>query len=180
MPAGTVSVDDNGVVTGSGDAKTLYDTIEAAEIAVSPLPNPAVKPPDFEGTALAWLQAVKPLMVRIKRAWARQALAIATVLHRDRKLRAVNATGPITSADEFVSVTARAGAIVLTIDAGIPVGKELVVVDASGEGVAKPITVAGGGGELIDGAANIIIGAAYGGIHLTKTVSGGWVASSKQ
>jgi hypothetical protein len=77
--AGTVTVDDDGNVTGSGQALALYNAIASEEQAESPLPDPASPPDDWEGTKEAWRKLVEPIAVKLQRAWARQARAFASI-----------------------------------------------------------------------------------------------------
>lgn len=77
--AGTVSVDALGNVTGSGQALALYTAIATEEQAETPLPDPSSPPDDWEGTQQAWANLVGPIAVKIKKSWARQARAIATI-----------------------------------------------------------------------------------------------------
>lgn len=80
MPVGTVSVDDNAVVTGTGAARELYDFIEAEQTAANPLPNPNVPDADFDGTPAQWKDLIAPLIAKMKRSWVREALAHARAL----------------------------------------------------------------------------------------------------
>lgn len=77
--AGTVTVDSNGNVTGSGQALALYNAIAAEEQAENPLPDPATPPSDWDGTASSWSKAATDVGVRAKKGWARQARACATI-----------------------------------------------------------------------------------------------------
>lgn len=74
--AGTVSVDDSENVTGSGQALALFNDIYAEETADNPLPS-LIPDDDWDGTPAAWVAFVKPIRVKMLKAWARQARALA-------------------------------------------------------------------------------------------------------
>lgn len=92
--AGTVTVDSSGNVTGSGQALALYNAISNEEQADNPLPNPAVMPPGWDGTLASWVSVSTDIMVKIKRSWARQARAIASIATYVKQNAAINVTIP--------------------------------------------------------------------------------------
>jgi len=77
--AGTVTVDSNGNVTGSGQALALYNAISSEEQADNPLPDPDSPPSDWDGTASAWAKAARETAIKTKKGWARQARACASI-----------------------------------------------------------------------------------------------------
>lgn len=97
MSIGSVTIDDNGNASGSGTALDLYNEILALETAASPLPDPNTPDSDWDGTAAAWKAEILPLVVKIKRAWARQATEHATILGTGEGL-SLNAPASTTSA----------------------------------------------------------------------------------
>jgi hypothetical protein len=78
--SGTVAVDDDGNVTGGGIALALYTAIEAQQTAARPLPDPNVPDDDWDDGAASWRAAMLDIVVKTRRAWAREALAHASVL----------------------------------------------------------------------------------------------------
>lgn len=77
--AGTVTVDSNGNVTGSGQALALYNAISSEEQADNPLPDPTTPPAGWEGTLASWAKTATDVSIKIKKSWARQARACASI-----------------------------------------------------------------------------------------------------
>jgi hypothetical protein len=75
MPVGTVAVDDNAVVTGSGASLELFNFIQTEQTAANPLPDPNNPDADWDGTAEEWRMLMLEHTVKVRRAWAREAIA---------------------------------------------------------------------------------------------------------
>lgn len=76
-----VVINDAGAVSaGSGVPLSLYNSIVTYETAANPLADPNVPDADWDDTPEAWTQLVLPLVVKTKRAWAREANRHAAVL----------------------------------------------------------------------------------------------------
>lgn len=80
LPIGSVTVADDGTVTGSGATKLVFDEIAAVEMAANPLPDPDKPDDDWDGSAKAWRDTVRPMVVKILRSWAREAFAHAKAI----------------------------------------------------------------------------------------------------
>lgn len=171
MIVGTVAVDDNGVVTGSGAARRLYDAILAAEGAS--LPNPDAPDDDWEDTAAAWKAAMTPFVVKSKKAYARTALEHATALARSTPTN-VSASTVLGLNNELVVVGTRAAAVSLTLPAAAEVGDEVQVVDGSGQAASFAISFVAPSGQTVVGAA---ITNAYGRRAALKVSATAWVVS---
>lgn len=148
--SGSVSIDDNGNATGSGDALALYNSILAVETAANPLADPNAPDADWDDTQAAWSALVTPINVRIKRAWAREAQAHADVLSGGNVLQSLAVTGDVLIGSSVVVAPTRAGSIVLTLPASAPVGHSVDIVEVSGA-VVFTVTIAPPGGESLAG-----------------------------
>ncbi len=180
MGAGTVSVDDAGVVTGTGDSLALYDSIAALAVAANPLPDPDHKDDDFDGTQAEWHATMLDIVVRIKRGWAREAQGHAAILGRRGGLshRPVTTTGPILVDDEYVACGVKVAGITLTLPlaaAGVPLGKGIIVADAAGEAGTRSISVIAGAGETINHSAlAFVLNTNDIQVHLYKSTATNW------
>ncbi len=179
MSIGTVTVGDDGAVTGSGDCLALYDSISAFAVAANPLPDPDHPDHDWDGPAEEWRVTMLDIVIKIKRGWAREASAHAAILGRRGGLshRAVTTTGPILAADEYVACGVKAAGITLTLPVaadGVPLGKGIIVADAAGEAAAKHITVAPGGGETINHGGSFVLDSDNLQVHLYKSTATNW------
>jgi hypothetical protein len=76
-----VVIDDSGNVSaGSGVPLALFNSILAYQTADNPLPDPATPDADWDAPAADWAEAMTEVVVKIKRAWAREANAHGAVL----------------------------------------------------------------------------------------------------
>lgn len=150
--SGTVSVDDAGAVTGTGDALALYNQIETIQVADNPLPDPTTPDDDWDQGAEAWSRMILPMVVKMKRAWAREALAHANIFRGDgpRIVESLAATADIGLTSEIVVSPTRAAPTTLTLPASAPVGHLVEVIEV-GNDAAHALTVAAPGGESLAG-----------------------------
>ncbi len=180
MSIGTVSVGDDAAVTGSGDCLALYNSISSIAVAAHPLPNPDHKDDDFDGTAAEWHATMLDIVVKIKRGWAREATAHATILGRrgGQSHRAVTTTGPILPTDEYVACGVKLAGITLTLPVaadGVALGKGIIVADAAGEAGTRSISVISGAGETINHSASaFVLNTNDIQVHLFKSTATNW------
>lgn len=80
MPVGTITIDDTGAASGTGAARELYELIAEVQQAYKPLTDPEEPDADFDGSKAEWKAAMLPFVVRVKRAWAREAIAHARAM----------------------------------------------------------------------------------------------------
>lgn len=155
MITGTVSVDDAGAATGSGMALALYNAIVSIQVAANPLPDPSNPPLDWDDTAEDWRKTTLGIVVKTKRAWAREAQQHANVLGV-RTLRELTGNGPhaLTLDDDLIAVGTRsAGPVVLNLPAGAPIGWQVEIFDVAAQGAAFNVAPVQPGGENIVGIA---------------------------
>ena len=68
MVVGSVSVDDDGNVVGTGVALAIFNRMLITHAA--DIPDPSTPPPDWTGTPESWAATVKPMVVGIKKSYA--------------------------------------------------------------------------------------------------------------
>lgn len=150
MTPGTITIDDNtGAESGSGLALALYNAISAIEQAANPFPDPATPDADWEDTVAAWTQLVQPMIVKVKKSWAREAQRHANVLGQP-VVQSMTATGDISLDTDLVVCPARGAATVLTLPAGATIGHTVDVYETSNS-VVNALSVAAPGGEAVAG-----------------------------
>jgi hypothetical protein len=175
--SGTVSVDDAGAVTGTGDSLALYNSIAALAVAANPLPDPDHPDHDWEGTAVEWHAEMLNIVVKIKRGWAREAQGHAAVLRGRGGIRSVTASTAVDPGDDYIAVGTRSDVVALTIPAGLPVGHEVEAADDSGQAALYLIALGPAGGETVGAVTEVHITANYGHVRLVKTSASNWTVS---
>ena len=80
LPLGSVTIADDGTVTGTGATRLIFDEIAAAQTAANPLPDPDKPDADWDESAAKWKATILPMVVKMKRSWAREAAAHAKAI----------------------------------------------------------------------------------------------------
>lgn len=170
MLLGSITIDDQGEIdpSSSGAALVLYNLIKSIQ---PPGPDPESPPADWDQSAAAWRDTMKPYMVKLRRAWAREATAHASLV-ATRVLSTVTGTTTLTAAADMVLAGTRAAAFSVTLPSNAPVGATVDIVDQSGQGATYPITIAAPVGESIAGATPL--NTAFGSRKAVKTAATAW------
>jgi hypothetical protein len=155
LNAGSVTVDDAGEVTGSGIAMLLYEAIEDVEEATGNLPDPNLPDDDWDGSAAEWYTTMSAQLVKVRRAWARTAIAHAETFGV-RTFRSMTATGSLTGNDDTILCPARVSSTVLTMPVGMPVGTYFDIIEV-GNDVVHSLTLAAPMGETIVGVTTVAV-----------------------